>query len=90
MRFTPIKVGERRAEHPLTFGGERAYEGRVVYVHPTGRWYTVEFDIKPQGPKWLQKHETVKLRESFQAAAATHTAYDGPRKAGYQQGRFGA
>ena len=55
MRFTPIKVGERRTEQPLTFGTGRAYEGRVVYVHPTGRWYTVEFDIKPSGPQVAAK-----------------------------------
>ena len=85
MKFAPVKVGDRRAEQPQTFGDGRAYEGRVVYVHPTGRWYTLEFTIEPQGPKWLQKRETVKLRESFHAAAATHTAYDGPRRVGYHQ-----
>lgn len=68
MRFTPIKVGERRSEQPVTFGDGRLYEGRVVYVHRSGRWYTVEFEVKPSGPKWLQKHEKVKMRECFFAA----------------------
>ena len=70
MKFEQIKVGDRRTEQPQTFGGGRLFEGRVVYVHPRGRWYTVEFEVKPSGPKWLQKHEKVKLRESFQAAPA--------------------
>ena len=79
MRFTPIKVGERRTEQPQTFGDGRLMEGRVVYVHPTGRWYTVEFDVVPvirrrvnyggkRGAVVESDGPPCKIREAFQAA----------------------
>lgn len=79
MRFTPIKVGDRRTEQPQTFGDGRLMEGRVVYVHPKGRWYTVEFEVVPVIQKMMrfgnvvkkgtEKGKPVKIREAFQAAA---------------------
>ena len=79
MKFTPIKVGDRRTEQPQTFGDGRLMEGRVVYVHPKGRWYTVEFEVVPlirryvdyggkQGRMVESKGEACKIREAFQAA----------------------
>ena len=78
MRFTPIKVGERRTEQPHTFGDGRLMEGRVIYVHPKGRWYTVEFEVVPVIHKMMkfgsvvkmgtEKGKPVKIREAFQAA----------------------
>ena len=39
-----MKIGKRSTE-VLCFGDEcgRTYTGTVVYVHPEGRYYTVEF-----------------------------------------------
>lgn len=78
MRFTPVKVGDRRTEQPQTFGGGRLLEGRVVYVHRYGRWYTVEFDVVPEIQKMMrfgsvvkmgaEQGKPVKIREAFQAA----------------------
>lgn len=79
MRFTPIKVGDRRKEQPQTFGDGRLMEGRVVYVHPTGRWYTVEFEVVPvirrrvnyggkRGAMVESDGPPYKIREAFQAA----------------------
>lgn len=78
MKFIPIKVGDRRTEQPQTFGDGRLMEGRVVYVHPKGRWYTVEFEVVPLIQKMMQfgnvikmgteKGKPVKIREAFQAA----------------------
>ena len=71
-------MGERRTEQPQTFGSGQLYEGRVVYVHPTGRWYTVEFEVVPVIQKMMrfgskvkmgtEKGKPVKLREAFLAA----------------------
>ena len=81
MKFVPIKVGERRTEQPQTFGDGRLMEGRVVYVHWSGRWYTVEFEVVPVIKKMMrfgsklkmgtEKGKPVKMRESFFAAPAT-------------------
>lgn len=78
MKFAPIKVGDRRTEQPQTFGDGRLMEGRVVYVHPKGRWYTVEFEVVPVIQKMMkfgsvvkmgtEKGKPVKIREAFQAA----------------------
>lgn len=72
MKQTPVKVGDRRTEKPLTFGDGQTYEGRVIYVHPTGRWYTVEFKVVPlirrrgnYGGMIESKGAPVKIRESF-------------------------
>lgn len=79
MRFEPVKVGDRRREQPQTFGDGRLMEGRVVYVHPTGRWYTVEFDVVPvirrrvnyggkRGAVVESDGPPCKIREAFHAA----------------------
>lgn len=94
MKFVPIKVGERRSEQPVTFGDGRLMEGRVVYVHPTGRWYTVEFNVVPTIQKMMrigntvkmgtEKGKPVKLREAFLAPAAVHTERWYNPRAGYR------
>lgn len=95
MRYTPIKVGDRRTEQPQTFGDGRLMEGRVVYVHPTGRWYTVEFDLVPLIRRYVNycgkhgrmvesKGKPYKIREAFFAPVAVPTEkWDNPR-AGYR------
>lgn len=76
MKQNPVKVGDRRMEKPITFGDRKAYEGRVVYVHPSGRWYTVEFNVVPlirrhvnyggkHGRMIESKGAQMKIRESF-------------------------
>ena len=42
-----IKVGDIRSEKP--FCSERHHEGKVIFVHPQGRWYTVEFQFPRLG-----------------------------------------
>lgn len=74
-----IKVGDTRFEQPVGFGEGAAYKGKVIFVHSTGRWYTVEFDVVPvirrrvcYGGNNSQMVESngdpVKIRESFFAA----------------------
>lgn len=59
-----IKLGDRRSVHPVTFdpgetkeGKKKTASGRVVYIHPQGRYCTLEFEVGVREP--------VKLRESF-------------------------
>lgn len=81
MRFEPVKVGDRRTEQPQTFGDGQLHEGRVIFVHPTGRWYTVEFEVVPvirrrvnyggkRGAVVESDGPPYKIREAFHAAAA--------------------
>lgn len=71
-----IRVGDTRYEQPVCFGDGAVYKGTVIFVHPSQRWYTVEFDIVPvirrricYGGKVSQMVESdgrpVKLREAF-------------------------
>lgn len=59
-----IRLGDRVTVKPVTFsvsgkdGKEKSLPGRVVYIHPKGRYCTLEFEVGVR--------ETVKLRESFQ------------------------
>lgn len=59
-----IRLGDRVTVKPVTFsvmganGKEKAIPGRVVYIHPKGRYCTLEFKVGVR--------ETVTLRESFQ------------------------
>ncbi len=59
-----IKVGDRvrrRVEYGMEGGGLLpAEEGVVVYVHPEGRFYTVEFNFPGKEP-W----ERWKFREAY-------------------------
>lgn len=54
----PVRVGDRVMRQPKTFGPNldlpkdkgfircrKAYPGTVTYIHSSGRWYTVTFDI---------------------------------------------
>ena len=59
-----IRLGDRRSVHPITFapgetkdGKKKTATGRVVYIHPQGRYCTLEFEVGLREP--------VKLRESF-------------------------
>ena len=59
-----IRLGDRRSVHPVTFdhgetkeGKKKTASGRVVYIHPQGRYCTLEFEVGVREP--------VKLRESF-------------------------
>lgn len=81
MRFEPVKVGDRRMEQPQTFGDGQLHEGLVIFVHPTGRWYTVEFEVVPvirrrvnyggkRGAVVESDGPPHKIREAFHAAAA--------------------
>lgn len=38
-----ICVGDTRLEQPE--GTRELREGKVIFVHPSGRWYTVEFSF---------------------------------------------
>lgn len=58
-----MEIGDKVTRTPITFtdpykekGGERyvPMTGKVVYIHPEGRYHTVEFDLHGQ-----------KVRESF-------------------------
>ncbi len=58
-----MELGERVTRTPITFTdpyrekGEERYKpmtGRVVYIHPEGRYHTVEFDLHGK-----------KIKESF-------------------------
>ena len=42
-----MRLGEVRTEKP--FGSDRQRQGKVVYIHPAGRWYTVEFAMPYPG-----------------------------------------
>lgn len=61
-----MKLGDKVMRLPVTFtdSGEdkksmrRPVVGRVVYIHPAGRFHTVEFEL-PGGP----------VRESFQGVS---------------------
>ena len=69
-----IKVGEKRFEQPTGFGDGAIYEGTATFVHKTGRWYLVEFDVVPviRRRGLLEMIEgsgaPVKIRECFYAA----------------------
>lgn len=77
MRTTRIRLGDVRKEKPITFGGDGVtYEGRVVYIHPRNRYYTVEFQVVPLcrrmvsyhgrgGRAIVSKGKPSKIRESF-------------------------
>lgn len=59
-----IRLGDRIAVRPVTFdagetpdGKKKTATGRVVYIHPRGRYCTLEFKVGAREP--------VKLRESF-------------------------
>lgn len=62
-----VQLGEVVVRRPVTFFGreeigrsaKRRLKGRVVYIHPQGRYHTVEFDL-PGG----------RARESFRGTGA--------------------
>ena len=61
--MSPVQVGDEVARRPVTLTGldpkqTLRMRGQVVWVHPAGRFYVVEFET-PGGP----------LRESFIARA---------------------
>ncbi len=49
-----MRVGDKVVRTPLTFGecidgqkdARRSMTGRVVYIHPRGRYHTVEFALR--------------------------------------------
>lgn len=51
-----ICVGDRLAAKPFT--SDKVMTGRVVYVHPSQRWYTLEFVTEFMGKRG-------KYREAF-------------------------
>lgn len=66
----------------------------MVYVHPSGRWYTVEFNVVPVIQKMMkfgntfkmgtEKGKPVKIREAFFAPVAVPAEiWENPR-AGYR------
>ena len=59
-----MKVGDKASVHTRTFG-DGAREGRVIWIHPKGRFALLEFEIRPQAPKWMKQPATVYLRECF-------------------------
>lgn len=58
-----VKLGDRRTVRPVTFdvcgknGRPGPVSGRVVYIHPAGRFCTLEFEFGRNGQR---------TRESFQ------------------------
>lgn len=41
-----VKLGQRVLRTPETFGeGKRPMVGRVAYIHPQGRFHSVEFEL---------------------------------------------
>lgn len=57
-----VKLGDRRTVHPATLDGHekgkpRPLTGTVVYIHPAGRFCTLEFEVGTRGER---------IRESFQ------------------------
>jgi hypothetical protein len=42
-----MKLGDRITRKP--FCSERKWEGKVVYIHPRRRWYTLEFALPYPG-----------------------------------------
>lgn len=57
-----VKLGDRRTVHPATLDGyekdkPRPLTGTVVYIHPAGRFCTLEFEVGKRGER---------IRESFQ------------------------
>lgn len=65
-----VKLGDEIVKEPRSGEGKGpARVGRVVYVHPEGRWYTLEFTYErgrfresfllpresADGPKWTTK-----------------------------------
>lgn len=65
-----VKMGDEIVKEPRSGEGKGpAHVGRVVYVHPEGRWYTLEFTYErgrfresfllpresADGPKWTTK-----------------------------------
>lgn len=53
------EVGDRRSEEVDAVG--RTMNGKVVFVHPTGRFYTVEFETKHG--KIRENYFTIKAKE---------------------------
>lgn len=51
-----ICIGDRVTERP--FESSKRMSGRVIYVHPSQRWYTVEFEVGFRG-------KIGKYREAF-------------------------
>ena len=51
-----ICIGDRVTERP--FESSKRMSGRVIYVHPSQRWYTVEFEVGFKG-------KIGKYREAF-------------------------
>lgn len=74
-----IQVGDIRFEQPTGFGDGAIYQGTVTFVHKTGRWYLVEFDVVPvirrrisyngNESRMIESNGApVKIRECFYAA----------------------
>ncbi|MBR2943383.1 MAG: hypothetical protein IKB82_08295 [Clostridia bacterium] len=63
-RSGTVQIGDRVRRKPITFGAKgdcdelRSMTGTVVYVHPKGRYHTVEFKFGEQA-----------IRESFAGTA---------------------
>ncbi|WP_298016693.1 hypothetical protein [uncultured Dysosmobacter sp.] len=56
-----MNIGDKRTELPslnTTFGAIKStpMEGRVVYIHPAGRFYTVEFTFPLSGEKFRKSY----------------------------------
>ena len=55
-----MKIGEKVSVRPVTFGKEHV-EGKVVWIHPEGRYALVEFEEHSKGPR----PKKIRLRECF-------------------------
>lgn len=61
-----VKIGDRITIKPVTFsvtganGKEKAIPGTVVYVHPAGRYCTVEFAVGNIGATVRESFKLVK------------------------------
>ena len=68
-----IKLGDRRSVHPITFdpgetkdGKKKTATGRVVYIHPRGRYCTLEFEVGVREPVMLREIFKLVEGEIFQ------------------------
>ena len=68
-----IKLGDRRSVHPVTFdpgqtkeGKQKTATGRVVYVHPKGRFCTLEFEIGARSGATIRERFQLVEGEIFQ------------------------
>ena len=62
----PVSVGQKVRRQPtvvLEENGDRWRDGTVVYVHPSGKWHTVEFECR--NGRWRESFWPDTVRVSY-------------------------